>query len=94
MDVRVVEVRIDITRRQSGKSGTAEDWERSRSHVADAIDRDGSFLDVGCANGYLLECLDRWTSFEIEPYGLEISPDLAALAPVGLHGHAGVPYTC
>ena len=65
---------------QSGKSGTAEDWERSRSHVADAIDRDGSFLDVGCANAYLMECLPRWTAFEVEPYGLEISPELAALA--------------
>ena len=65
---------------QSGKSGTAEDWEWSRSHVADAIDRDGSFLDVGCANGYLMECLPRWTAFAVEPYGLEISPELAALA--------------
>jgi hypothetical protein len=65
---------------QSGKSGTAEDWEQSRSHVADAIDRDGSFLDVGCANGYLMECLPRWSAFEVEPYGLEISPELAALA--------------
>lgn len=44
---------------QSGKTGTSEDWEWSRSHVADAIDRDGSFLDVGCASGYLMECLSR-----------------------------------
>jgi hypothetical protein len=65
---------------QSGKTGTAEDWEWSRGHVADAIDRDGSFLDVGCANGYLLECLPRWTPFEIDPYGLEIAPELADLA--------------
>lgn len=65
---------------QSGKTGTAEDWEWSRSHVADAIDRDGSFLDVGCANGYLMECLPRWTPFRVEPYGLEIAPELAELA--------------
>ncbi len=65
---------------QSGKSGTADDWEWSRSLIADAIDRDGAFLDVGCANGYLLECLVRWTDFGVEPYGLEISRDLAALA--------------
>ena len=65
---------------QSGKSGTAADWEWSRSHVADAIHHDGSFLDVGCASGYLMECLPRWTAFEIEPYGLEISPELAELA--------------
>jgi SAM-dependent methyltransferase len=65
---------------QSGKSGAAEDWERSRSHVADAIDRDGSFLDVGCANGYLMECLARWTPYAVEPFGLDISPELAELA--------------
>lgn len=65
---------------QSGKTGTAEDWEWSRSHVADAIDADGSFLDVGWASGYLMECLPRWTSFDVEPYGLEIAPELAALA--------------
>lgn len=65
---------------QSGKSGTVEDWEWSRSHVADAVDRDGTFLDVGCANGYLLECLPRWTVFELERYGLEIASELAALA--------------
>lgn len=65
---------------QSGKSGSAEDWEWSRSHVADAVDRDGSFLDVGCANGYLMECLPRWTPFRVEPYGLEIAPELAELA--------------
>lgn len=65
---------------QSGKSGAAESWEYARSLVADAIDRDGSFLDVGCANGYLMECLPRWTSFKVEPFGLEIAPELAALA--------------
>jgi SAM-dependent methyltransferase len=65
---------------QSGKSGNAETWEYARSLIADAIDRDGSFLDVGCANGYLMECLPRWTSFVVAPYGLEISPELTALA--------------
>lgn len=65
---------------QSGKSGDASDWVYARSHVADAIERAGTFLDVGCANGYLLECLSSWTSFAIEPYGLEIAPELAALA--------------
>jgi len=69
---------------QSGKSGTVEDWEWSRSHVADGIDRDGTFLDVGCANGYLLECLPRWTRFAVEPYGLDIAPELAELARVRL----------
>jgi SAM-dependent methyltransferase len=64
----------------SGKSGTHDDWEYSRSLIADAIDRDGSFLDVGCANGYLLECLVGWTSHRIEPYGLDIAPELVEVA--------------
>ena len=64
----------------SGKSGDAESWTWSRSLIADAIGRDGTFLDVGCANGYLIECLPAWTAFRVEPYGLEISPELAALA--------------
>jgi SAM-dependent methyltransferase len=64
----------------SGKSGTARDWTYSRSLVADAIDRAGSFLDVGCANGYLLETLPAWTRHELDVYGLDISAKLAALA--------------
>jgi SAM-dependent methyltransferase len=64
----------------SGKNGDAANWERSRSLLGDAIDRGGTFLDVGCANGYLMESLPRWTTHTIEPYGLDISPALAALA--------------
>jgi hypothetical protein len=65
---------------QSGKSGTKEDWVYARALLADAIDRDGAFLDVGCANGYLMECLPGWTRSDIEPYGLDLSPELAELA--------------
>lgn len=64
----------------SGKSGTAEDWEYARGHIADAINHDGSFLDVGCANGYLLECLPRWTPHALDRYGLDIAPELVDLA--------------
>jgi diadenosine tetraphosphate (Ap4A) HIT family hydrolase/SAM-dependent methyltransferase len=64
----------------SGKSGTERDWEHARSHIGHAIDRDGSFLDVGCANGYLLECLPRWTPHALDRYGLDIAPELVALA--------------
>jgi SAM-dependent methyltransferase len=60
----------------SGKSGSAKDWDYSRSHIAHAIDRSGSFLDVGCANGYMLECLPRWTSHALDRFGLDISPPL------------------
>jgi SAM-dependent methyltransferase len=68
---------------QSGRSGDAGSWERARGLTIDAVDRDGTFLDVGCASGYLMECLVRWGSAKgvnVEPYGLDIAPELAELA--------------
>ena len=62
----------------SGHTGTADDWEWSRGVVAEAIDGGGTFLDVGCANGLLMESVARWRG--VEPYGLDISPELAARA--------------
>jgi SAM-dependent methyltransferase len=73
----------DDPRAQSGHAGDEAHWEHARSLLADAIDRDGTFLDVGCANGYLMESLERWCAARgrrIEPSGLDISPELAALA--------------
>jgi SAM-dependent methyltransferase len=69
--------------RQSGMSGPEERWIALRKPVADCIDRSGSFLDIGCANGYLLECCLRWTAergLRLVPYGVDISPRLVALA--------------
>jgi SAM-dependent methyltransferase len=69
--------------RQSGQSGPYERWEALRKPIADCIDRCGSFLDIGCANGYLLECCLHWTAqrgIDIEPYGLDLSAPLVALA--------------
>jgi hypothetical protein len=68
---------------QSGKSGDLASWERGRRPIMAAVDRDGTFLDVGCANGFLMECVRTWAAeegYEVEPYGLEIAPELAALA--------------
>ena len=70
----------DTPWQQSGKSGTAEDWDWSRSLITDAFDRGGTFLDVGCANGYLMESLPRWTELEVDPYGVDISAELVELA--------------
>ncbi|MDP8911444.1 MAG: hypothetical protein M3M94_05200 [Actinomycetota bacterium] len=64
----------------SGKTGAAAEWDDSRSHIADAIDRDGRFLDIGCANGLLMESIVAWSRFAIEPYGLDIAPALVDLA--------------
>ena len=68
---------------RSGFSGDARRWELHRRPVADAIPGDGDFLDVGCANGLLMESVLRWTAargIAVEPYGLDLSERMAALA--------------
>jgi hypothetical protein len=45
---------------QSGKSGDEAGWVGARRFVVDALDRDGTFLDCGCANGYLMECVPEF----------------------------------
>lgn len=67
-------------RAQSGFGGDEVRWEAARRPIADAVDRDGTFLDIGCASGHLLECLVRWTPLHLDPYGLDLSPRLADLA--------------
>jgi predicted pyridoxine 5'-phosphate oxidase superfamily flavin-nucleotide-binding protein len=66
--------------RGSGHSGDAETWQLGRRPIADAIDRPGAFLDVGCANGLLMESIVRWARHPIEPYGLDFAPRLVAEA--------------
>lgn len=70
-------------RAQSGFSGDDARWESARRFTLRAVDRPGSLLDVGCASGYLMECLHRWAGedgLDLEVHGLEISPELAAVA--------------
>lgn len=77
---------------QSGKGGGYRDWEAGRRCVAEAIDGPGAFLDVGCANGYLLACLLEWSAHAITPYGVDISPSLAAMARQRLPAYAANIY--
>jgi SAM-dependent methyltransferase len=73
----------DNPRAQSGYSGDEAAWEQARSLVAEAIPRSGSFLDVGCASGLLMESVRVWGAargLDVEPFGLDIAPELAALA--------------
>jgi SAM-dependent methyltransferase len=77
--------------KQSGMSGPEERWICLRKAVAECIDKSGSFLDIGCANGYLLECCQKWNysrDIIIEPYGIDISPKLIELAKNRLPQHA------
>jgi hypothetical protein len=70
----------DNPRAQSGFGGDEARWEAGRRPIARAIDRDGTFLDVGCASGHLMESIVRWSPYRIEPYGLELAPAIADLA--------------
>ncbi|UCD09121.1 MAG: class I SAM-dependent methyltransferase [Dehalococcoidales bacterium] len=82
--------------RQSGYLGSEEQWIAARKPVADCIEKSGSFLDIGCANGYLLECILKWTSdrnLRIIPYGIDISGKLIELAKERLAGYADNLFT-
>jgi SAM-dependent methyltransferase len=68
---------------QSGFGGSAHEWRAARQPIADAIEHDGTFLDVGCANGLLMESVVRWCAergVTVEPYGVDLVPELVDLA--------------
>jgi 2-polyprenyl-3-methyl-5-hydroxy-6-metoxy-1,4-benzoquinol methylase len=67
----------------SGFGGDATRWRQRREMIVDGINADGTFLDVGCANGLLMESVHQWAAergFAIEPYGVDIAPGLVELA--------------
>jgi hypothetical protein len=69
--------------RQSGFSAGAERWRAERGPILRAVDRDGDLLDMGCANGYLVECLVGWAAergVRLAPHGVDIGPKLIRLA--------------
>jgi len=69
--------------KQSGFSGPEERWIKCRKPIADCMTKSGTFLDVGCANGYLLECVVKWNEkrgIKTKPYGLDLSEKLINLA--------------
>lgn len=73
----------DNPRGQSGFGGDEARWLMARQVIADCIERDGNFLDIGCASGLLMESVVGWTaerSLRVEPYGLDASAKLAEVA--------------
>lgn len=51
-----------------------EKWEQGRRFIAEEINRDGSILDIGCANGFLLKSLQEWSGRDLDPYGIDSNP--------------------
>ncbi|HYZ93432.1 MAG TPA: methyltransferase domain-containing protein [Actinomycetota bacterium] len=69
--------------RQSGKGGDDAEWRWGRELALDVVQDGDAVLDVGCANGYLMESFHRWGAergVRVEPYGVDISWRLASLA--------------
>jgi hypothetical protein len=67
----------------SGSASTPEQWRTLREPIVDGITADGTFLDLGCANGHLMDCVRRWAAergLSVEPYGVDIGPRLVDLA--------------
>jgi SAM-dependent methyltransferase len=69
--------------RQSGFGGGAERWRAEREPILEGVTKDGDFIDLGCANGFLLECLRDWAAakgIRLDPFGLDQSRELVVLA--------------
>lgn len=73
----------DDPRWQSGFDGDELLWREARWLLLLAAPISGKFLDVGCANGHLLESLAAWAperGQDLDLYGLELNPRLAEAA--------------
>jgi SAM-dependent methyltransferase len=76
---------------QSGFHGGRARWREERSPLVEAIDQDGDFLDVGCANGLLASDVVAWAAergYRIVPYGVDLGEKLIAFARERLQDHA------
>jgi len=47
-------------------------WVKRRAFIADLINKSGSILDIGCANGFLLRSLQEWSKYKLTPYGIDV----------------------
>lgn len=69
---------------QCGHGGTKETWTESRiMPLLETLYKSGTFIDIGCAIGYILECLHEWTKdspIQIEYFGVDICDELIHIA--------------
>ncbi len=73
----------DTPLRQCGFAGNEARWQEQRGPIMQSIEGDGDLLNLGCANGYLLESLVRWAEQKevfITPHGLDAGTKLIAFA--------------
>jgi 2-polyprenyl-3-methyl-5-hydroxy-6-metoxy-1,4-benzoquinol methylase len=67
----------------SGFGGDEQQWRQARHHITEGIVRSGAFLDVGCANGLLMESVAGWCAergLHVESHGVDLAPGLVELA--------------
>jgi hypothetical protein len=67
----------------SGFGGTPVEWRAAREPITDGVEASGSFLDLGCANGLLMESVTTWCAergLVIEPYGVDVGAGLVERA--------------
>ncbi|SDP26637.1 Methyltransferase domain-containing protein [Paenibacillus sp. yr247] len=87
----------DNPRSQSGHGGDEEQYFHNHFMLLDTITKNGSFIDVGCANGYLIESINKWingmNTYQLDFYGLDISHDLIELAKTRLPNWKDKLYT-
>jgi cyclopropane fatty-acyl-phospholipid synthase-like methyltransferase len=51
--------------------------------IVDAVNKNGTFCDIGCANGHLMEMVHKWAAgigYDLQMYGVDISEELIELA--------------
>ena len=73
----------DNPRGQSGHGGDEYHYAFAQMPVLEAIYKNGTFCDVGCANGHLMEMVHKWAAalgFDLQMFGVDISEGLIELA--------------
>jgi SAM-dependent methyltransferase len=76
---------------RSGFYGVRARWVEERSPLVAAINRNGDFLDVGCANGLLASDVVTWAAerdYRIVPHGVDLGDRLIGLARERFQDHA------
>ena len=74
-------------RAQSGHGGDEYHYIYAQMPVIEAVYKNGTFLDIGCANGHWMEMIHKWGSaigFDLQMFGVDISEELIELAKIRL----------